>query len=113
MNILTFDIEDWWGYDYYSIGKKEDYLPRLNQYLVQILDLLTERNIQATFFCLGKVAEEYPEVIKSIAKRGHQIGCHSYSHRFWGGANPKNDDCMKDVYKRQLNKEVITLSPYT
>lgn len=89
MNILTFDIEDWWGYDYYSIGKKEDYLPRLNQYLVQILDLLTERNIQATFFCLGKVAEEYSEVIKSIAKRGHQIGCHSYSHRFWGGANPK------------------------
>ena len=57
MNILTFDIEDWWAYDYYSIGRKEDYLPRLNQYLNRILDFLDEKNIQATFFCLGKVAE--------------------------------------------------------
>jgi len=100
MNILTFDIEDWWIYDYYSIGRREDYLPRLNQYLYQILDLLDGKNIQATFFCLGKVAEEYPDIIKSIVKRGHQIGCHSYNHCFWGDAKPEEvaEDTKKALY---------------
>ncbi len=100
MKILTFDIEDWWVYDHYSIGRKEDYLPRLNQYLTQILDLLDEKNIKATFFCLGKVAEEYPNLIKLIAKRGHQIGCHSYSHRFWGEAT--SEEVAEDT-KKALN----------
>jgi len=97
MKILTFDIEDWWGYKNNSIDRKEDYLPRLDWYLLQILNLLEEKNIQATFFCLGKVTEEYPNVIKSIAKRGHQIGCHSYSHRFWGDAKPK--EVVEDTKK--------------
>ncbi len=111
MNILTFDIEDWWVYDYYSIGKKDNYLPRLDRYLHYILDLLDERNIQATFFCLGKVAEEYPNIIKSIAKRGHHIGCHSYSHRFWGDANPEEvaDDTKKalDIIENIIGEKVI------
>ncbi|TKG95372.1 DUF3473 domain-containing protein [Puteibacter caeruleilacunae] len=82
MNILTFDIEDLWVYDHYKIGNKEDYIPRLDSYLNQILDLLDERGFKATFFCLGIMAERYPEVIKLIADRGHQIGCHSYGHQF-------------------------------
>ncbi len=111
MNILTFDIEEWWGYDYHSIGRKEDYLPRLDWYLHEILDLLDEKNIQATFFCLGKVAEEYPDIIKSIAKRGHQIGCHSYSHRFWGDAKPEDvyEDTKKalDIIENVIGVKVI------
>lgn len=82
MNILTFDIEDWWVYDHYGIGNKKDYLPRLNEYLNNILDVLDEKNIQATFFCLGIIAREYPDVIKLINKRGHQIACHSDVHSF-------------------------------
>jgi len=88
MNILTFDIEDWWLYDYHSIGKKEDYLPRLNNYLEKILNLLDLHDFQATFFCLGEVATKYPEIIKKISTRGHHIGCHSYSHRFLGDLTP-------------------------
>lgn len=49
MNILTFDIEDWWGYDYYQLGDRSDWKPRLDKYLQDILDLLDERNIEATF----------------------------------------------------------------
>lgn len=89
MNILTFDIEDWWVYDHYSLGNAQDYLPRLDRYLSEILDLLDKRNFKATFFCLGLVAHQYPEVIKKIAVRGHHIGCHSYSHRFLADLNPQ------------------------
>ena len=84
LNILSFDIEDWWVYDHYSLGNPNNYLPRLDWYLSEILDLLDERGFKATFFCLGLVAYKYPEVIKKIASRGHHIGCHSYSHRFLG-----------------------------
>lgn len=87
MNILTFDIEEWWSYDYYNLGSKKRYIPRLNRYLFQILDKLDQLDTRATFFCLGAVADNYPEVIREIHKRGHHIGCHSYSHKFWGDAN--------------------------
>ena len=110
MNILTFDIEDWWVYENYSIENKTDYLPRLNRYLDQILNLLEEKEIQATFFCLGEVAANYPEVIKSIANKGHQIGCHSFSHRFLGDAKPNEveSDTRKalDTIENVIGKKV-------
>jgi len=106
MNILTFDIEDWWVYDYYSIGKKTDWLPRLDYYLNTILDLLDERNVKATFFCLGKVAESNPEVIKKIANKGHHIGCHSFRHGFWSDATPK--EVEEDTKKGLVILEDIT-----
>ncbi len=97
MNILTFDIEDWWVYEHYKLGKPKDYLPRLDWYLNEILDLLDERNFQATFFCLGEVAAKHPDVIKRIHNRGHHIGCHSFSHRFFGNATPT--EVSADTYK--------------
>ena len=103
MNILSFDIEDWWGYR--QIDKKlakdsiTSWLPRLNNYLHQILDFLDEKQVKATFFCLGEVAAANPEVIKQIDSRGHHIGSHSYSHTFWMNANYKQvaDDTHKAV----------------
>ncbi len=50
------------------------------KYTTEILDLLNEYNIKATFFVLGKFAEQYPEIIKRQAKEGHEIGNHTYSH---------------------------------
>ena len=86
MKILSFDIEEWWSYDYYNIGLKKDFIPRLNSYLSQILDRLEELNTHATFFCLGAVANKYPQVIRKIHDKGHHIGCHSFSHKFWTNA---------------------------
>jgi len=82
MNILTFDIEDWWVYEHYGMGNKNEFLPRLDKYLNNILDLLDKKNTKATFFCLGIIARNYPKVIKLIDNRGHQIACHSDIHSF-------------------------------
>lgn len=97
MNILTFDIEDWWVYDRYRIGEKSDWRPRLDGYLNRILDLLDERNIKATFFILGEVAKCSPEIVKQICQKGHHIGCHSFSHIFFGKATP--EQVMEDTKK--------------
>jgi len=80
MNIITFDIEEWHTYELYPKGGKDYYLPIINQYLDNILDLLDGINTKATFFCLGMIARTYPEIIKKIDSRGHEIGCHSDKH---------------------------------
>jgi polysaccharide deacetylase family protein (PEP-CTERM system associated) len=48
--------------------------------LEKLLDILDRENIKATFFCLGVIARDYPDVIKKIASRGHEIGSHSDKH---------------------------------
>ncbi len=45
-----------------------------------ILDLLDQYNAKATFFLVGIWVDKYPELVKEIAARGHEIGNHSDSH---------------------------------
>jgi peptidoglycan/xylan/chitin deacetylase (PgdA/CDA1 family)/uncharacterized protein (DUF2062 family) len=47
-----------------------------------VLDVLREFRIKATFFCLGRQVEAYPEVVTRIHNEGHLIGSHSYDHSF-------------------------------
>ena len=48
----------------------------------RILDVLKEKNIQATFFVVGENVEKYPELIQRMAQEGHTIGVHCYSHSY-------------------------------
>jgi polysaccharide deacetylase family protein (PEP-CTERM system associated) len=81
MHILTFDIEDWFCHDNYSGNKQWDKLEvRIHDGVEKILISLAERNLKGTFFCLGWIAENQPEIIKMIKSNGHHIGCHSYQH---------------------------------
>jgi len=45
-----------------------------------ILDLLDRHNLSATFFVVGRQADQYPELIKDILAQGHTIGNHSLRH---------------------------------
>lgn len=49
-------------------------------YTNQILDILKEYDVKATFFVLGKFAEAYPDIIIRQWQEGHEIGNHTYSH---------------------------------
>ncbi len=46
-----------------------------------ILDVLDEYGVKATFFLGGCWADDNVEIVKEIAKRGHEIGSHGYFHR--------------------------------
>lgn len=48
----------------------------------QVLDILKDYNIKATFFVVGKNVEVYPELLKRIYNEGHSIGIHTYSHDY-------------------------------
>ena len=53
------------------------------------LELLEESGVKATFFVVGRIAYEIPEVVKKIATAGHEIGCHNYEHVRLFGTNKK------------------------
>lgn len=50
-------------------------------YTPLLLDLLQEYNAKATFFVVGKHAEDHPELVSRMHREGHAIGIHNYLHR--------------------------------
>ena len=60
-----------------------------------VLDMLDKYNAKATFFCIGKNVELFPELFEEIKRRGHAVGNHSYSHvKGWG---MKTCDYVRDI----------------
>ncbi|MBQ2483182.1 MAG: polysaccharide deacetylase family protein [Bacteroidales bacterium] len=60
-----------------------------------VLDQLDKFDAKATFFCLGKNVEMFPELFEEIKRRGHAVGNHSYSHvKGWG---MKTGDYVRDI----------------
>lgn len=67
-----------------------------------LLEGLAEREVKATFFLIGKKAEEYPELVKKIQSGGHLIGNHSYTHVNLGVLS-----CEDACYQIRKTNEVI------
>jgi len=84
-NALSFDLEDYYHVSAFAKnidGAKWDSLEsRVVQNTQKVMQLLDDAACQATFFTLGWVAEHYPELIREIAARGHEVACHSNKHR--------------------------------
>jgi len=83
-NILTVDVEEWFhGHNYLDHvppGQWDSQESRVEAGTARCLDLLDRYKVAATFFVLGWTAERHPDLIAEIARRGHEIGCHSYAH---------------------------------
>lgn len=83
MKILTFDIEEWFHILDNEATKTEaeweGFESRIHGNMDKIHGMLGKQ--KATFFCLGWVARKYPEVIKEIDRRGHEIATHSDLHQ--------------------------------
>lgn len=71
-------------------------------YTNQILDILKEYDVKATFFVLGKFAEAYPDIIIRQWQEGHEIGNHTYSHV---DAKRVSKKVLYDEYKK--TQEII------
>jgi polysaccharide deacetylase family protein (PEP-CTERM system associated) len=83
MKILTFDIEEWFHILDNDATKTEaeweGFESRIHGNMDKIHEMLGDQ--KATFFCLGWVARKYPEVLKDINRRGHEIATHSDLHQ--------------------------------
>jgi Predicted xylanase/chitin deacetylase len=107
MNLLTFDIEEWYNCDFVSEDFNWDkFEVRIYENVDRILVELEKRKVKGTFFCLGWLAEHHPDVIRKIHNGGHQIGCHSYQHELATRFTPQQ--FKEDTYKaKSLIENVI------
>ena len=110
MRILTYDIEEWFhildNSSTKTLNEWANYESRIHANMDRILNFLDERNMKATFFCLGWIGEKYPEVIKEIDKRGFEIGSHTHMHQLIFEQNQKE-------FSSDLNRSVKTLEDIT
>ena len=85
MKILSFDIEDWFHLlDNNSTKNEKDWInyeSRIHSNMDKIYEILDATNSKASFFVLGWIAEKYPELIREICDRGHEIGSHTHLHQ--------------------------------
>lgn len=82
--IITIDVEEWFhGHNYLAHVPPSTWADqelRVERGTHLCLDLLDRHGVKATFFVLGWTAERFPDLVREIAQRGHEVGCHSYGH---------------------------------
>lgn len=59
--------------------------------LPRILDTLDELGLRATFFVEGLNAKLYPEALREISDRGHDLGYHGWRHEYWASLSPSEE----------------------
>lgn len=83
-NAMSIDLEDWFCVHNMSQAiKREDWDKcemRVIENTRRILALLAGHKTEATFFTLGWIAEQVPELVREIEAAGHEIATHGYSH---------------------------------
>lgn len=81
-NILTFDIEEWFHANYEDgMHIREFGKSNFRENMDKILKLCKKNNCKATFFVLGCIAENYPDIVKRLVEEGHEVASHGYSHQ--------------------------------
>lgn len=76
--IFSADIEDW-QQSVYDFDREVS--SRVVRNTSRLLDILDEYRVTGTFFVQGRVAEKFPQLVKAIAQAGHEVACHSHTHR--------------------------------
>jgi len=85
VNAMTVDVED-----YFHVSVFDGIVPRaewarmesrVERNSERLLDIFDEFGVRSTFFVLGWVAERYPTLVQTIARRGHEVASHGYAHR--------------------------------
>ncbi len=83
-NALTVDVEDYFHVSGFAecINRRDwdNYPLRVDRNTRKLLDLFDRKQVKATFFVLGWVAERLPDLVSEIAEQGHEVACHGYSH---------------------------------
>jgi len=74
--LFSVDLED----PRLLVPDGERFRPRVEPMTLRYLDWLDRHRFSATFFVVGEVARRHPGLVREIARRGHEIGCHSNLH---------------------------------
>ena len=100
--IISVDVEDWqqstWDRSFPVTKVSADNT-------LKLLEIFDMYKVKATMFIQGKFSEKFPNVVKEIYKRGHEIACHGYGHI--EVFKQSRDIFFKDVKRAKDNIENI------
>lgn len=86
-----------------------------NEFTRGILDILDEYDVKSTFFLVGFWVDKFPEDVKEIHARGHEIGNHSTNHPYMtelsDGEAIKEIDTTSDKIEKLINERPILFRP--
>lgn len=74
------------------------------QQTIEILEILKQYDVKATFFAVGEKIAKYPEIAKKIVTEGHELGNHTYHHRMF--RLPANADTVR-AEMDQTEQEIV------
>ena len=110
INGLSFDIEDWFQVENLRevcpIERWDDFELRVEKNVDRILAILDQAQVYATFFILGWIAQRKPQLVKNIAKHGHEIASHGFNHQIVYKLTP-------DLFYEDLNRSKKLLEDIT
>ena len=105
-NALTIDFEDWYQGLEIPMSEWKGFEDRIVPVGRRLLKLFAEAGARATFFILGKVAQDHPEIVEEIAAAGHEIATHGYSHTLIYTQTP-------EVFREELALSIRLLEDIT
>ncbi len=80
-NGISVDLEDWFSLVRRRLWRRDEPpTDRVVSATHRLLGILDAAGTKATFFALGRVAQTFPELIREIAARGHEVGTHGHAH---------------------------------
>lgn len=108
-NAFTVDLEEWFQ-GLTSTNPLIDQWPSFESRVVaateNLLSVLHNHRVQATFFVLGYLADQHPALIRRIHVAGHEIAVHGYYHRFVSRLTP-------DEFAQEIARTSATLTRIT
>jgi polysaccharide deacetylase family protein (PEP-CTERM system associated) len=112
-NALTIDVEDYFQVSAFApYIRREDWDTRecrVERNVDRILAMLADKDIKATFFTLGWIAQRYPHLVRRIVEGGHELASHGYGHE--RASDLKPDAFAEDISHAKRLLEDIAGSP--
>ena len=91
------DVEGWYHPEYVKRKVPKNKEERIIQSLKITFQLLSQYDVNATFFIVGELVEKYPEMVEMISEKGYELGFHGYYHEPLWALNA-------DAFRRQVMK---------
>jgi polysaccharide deacetylase family protein (PEP-CTERM system associated) len=112
-NAMTIDVEDYFHVSAFErhIDRRrwDSFESRVVANTDRLLRLVAAADVRATFFVLGWVAERFPDLVARIARDGHEIASHGYSHRLVYDMTPR--EFAEDIRRAKALLERISGQP--
>jgi polysaccharide deacetylase family protein (PEP-CTERM system associated) len=109
-NVMSVDVEDW--FCVHNLSRLISYADwdkcesRVERNTARLLDLFGKHGVDATFFVLGWVADRFPDLVREIERRGHEVGTHGYSHQLLTFMRPEE-------FRADLQRSLVALARTT